>query len=105
MLFPRVNSQPLCSILYALYAVIDVTCSLGQVSIVPEPVDTWQNLEGGGNILDAFYKDPKRYAYTFQNYVFLTRCMQVTTAWVNSAVWLCVPRLANTCHCHNQIYK
>jgi deoxyadenosine/deoxycytidine kinase len=24
----------------------------------------------------AFYKDPQRYAYTFQNYVFLTRMMQ-----------------------------
>ena len=44
---------------------------------MPEPVDTWQNLNGGGNILDAFYKDPERYAYTFQNYVFLTRVMQV----------------------------
>ena len=48
-----------------------------QVSVVPEPVDTWQNIKGGGNILDAFYKQPERYAYTFQNYVFLTRCMQV----------------------------
>lgn len=47
-----------------------------QVSVVPEPVNTWQNLEGGGNILDAFYRDPQRYAYTFQNYVFLSRCMQ-----------------------------
>lgn len=43
---------------------------------MPEPVNTWQNLEGGGNILDAFYRDPQRYAYTFQNYVFLSRCMQ-----------------------------
>ena len=49
------------------------------IAIVPEPVGTWQNLEGGGgNILDAFYQQPERYAYTFQNYVFLTRCMQVS---------------------------
>ncbi|RVW41396.1 Deoxycytidine kinase [Vitis vinifera] len=28
------------------------------------------------NILDAFYAEPQRYAYTFQNYVFVTRVMQ-----------------------------
>ena len=27
-------------------------------------------------MLDAFYKEPERYAYTFQNYVFITRCLQ-----------------------------
>ena len=27
-------------------------------------------------LAQAFYSDPKRYAYTFQNYVFLTRMMQ-----------------------------
>ncbi|KAK9786082.1 hypothetical protein WJX73_009061 [Symbiochloris irregularis] len=47
------------------------------IGIVPEPVSEWQNLSGGGgNILDAFYNEPERYAYTFQNYVFLTRCLQ-----------------------------
>ena len=47
--------------------------------VVPEPVTKWQNVDGAGkfNMLDAFYKDPQRYAYTFQNYVFLTRMMQV----------------------------
>ena len=55
--------------------------------VVPEPVESWQKIpgttdeedgkEGGGyNVLDAFYKDPERYAYTFQNYVFITRCLQ-----------------------------
>lgn len=28
------------------------------------------------NILESFYKEPERYAYTFQNYVFVTRLMQ-----------------------------
>ncbi|CAI9114839.1 OLC1v1015648C1 [Oldenlandia corymbosa var. corymbosa] len=47
------------------------------VEIVPEPVDKWQNVGPDHfNILDAFYHDPKRYAYTFQNYVFVTRMMQ-----------------------------
>ncbi len=48
------------------------------VDIVPEPVDQWQSIGAEHfNILDAFYKDPKRYAYTFQNFVFVTRMLQV----------------------------
>ncbi|KAK9843834.1 hypothetical protein WJX81_008356 [Elliptochloris bilobata] len=53
------------------------------VEVVPEPVDKWQAVRGAPdalgpphNMLDAFYKEPQRYAYTFQNYVFLTRVMQ-----------------------------
>lgn len=47
------------------------------VEIVPEPIDKWQDIGPDHfNILDAFYSDPKRYAYTFQNYVFVTRVMQ-----------------------------
>ena len=50
--------------------------------VVPEPVEKWQNIHdaSGGepsNLLEAFYKNPERYAYTFQNYVFVTRLMQV----------------------------
>lgn len=29
------------------------------------------------NLLDKFYQDPQKYAYTFQNYVFMSRVMQV----------------------------
>lgn len=50
------------------------------IEVVPEPVDEWQavtGVAGAGaepvNLLDRFYKDPKRYAYTFQHYVLLTR--------------------------------
>ncbi|KAG7589831.1 P-loop containing nucleoside triphosphate hydrolase [Arabidopsis suecica] len=47
------------------------------VEIVPEPVDKWQDVGPDHfNILDAFYSEPQRYAYTFQNYVFVTRLMQ-----------------------------
>merc|ERR1712216_1048618 len=28
------------------------------------------------NLLDAFYAQPERFAYTFQNYVFVTRMLQ-----------------------------
>ncbi|XP_058087268.1 uncharacterized protein LOC131234426 [Magnolia sinica] len=47
------------------------------VEVVPEPISKWQNVGPDHfNILDAFYADPQRYAYTFQNYVFVTRVMQ-----------------------------
>ncbi|PSS17549.1 Deoxycytidine kinase [Actinidia chinensis var. chinensis] len=47
------------------------------VEIVPEPVNKWQDVGWDHfNILDAFYAEPQRYAYTFQNYVFVTRVVQ-----------------------------
>lgn len=49
----------------------------GKVEVLPEPLDQWQNVDGTGhNLLDAFYSDPKKYAYMFQNFVFLTRFVQ-----------------------------
>ncbi|KAF8376959.1 hypothetical protein HHK36_030330 [Tetracentron sinense] len=47
------------------------------VEVVPEPISKWQDVGPDHfNILDAFYAEPQRYAYTFQNYVFVTRFMQ-----------------------------
>lgn len=47
------------------------------VEVVPEPINKWQDIGPDHfNILDAFYAEPERYAYTFQNYVFVTRAMQ-----------------------------
>lgn len=43
------------------------------VDIVYEPTAKWQNVGEGGNLLDLFYKDIKRWAYTFQSYAFITR--------------------------------
>ncbi|MBD3231845.1 AAA family ATPase [Candidatus Dependentiae bacterium] len=43
------------------------------LDIIYEPTDKWQNIEGQGNLLDYFYKDTKRWAYTFQSYAFVTR--------------------------------
>jgi deoxynucleoside kinase len=39
------------------------------VSTLPEPVEKWRE---GYNLLDLFYKDPKRWAYTFQSKILLT---------------------------------
>jgi hypothetical protein len=54
--------------------------------VVHEPVDEWRAVrtDAGGppvNLLEAFYADPKRYAYTFQHYVLLTRMAKVRLVW------------------------
>lgn len=43
------------------------------ITIVYEPLDQWQNVGNGENLLDKFYQDTPRWAYTFQAYAFLTR--------------------------------
>jgi deoxyadenosine/deoxycytidine kinase len=49
------------------------------VDISPEPVEKWQSVGSAQhNILDSFYREPHRYAYTFQSYVFITRMQQVS---------------------------
>jgi len=44
--------------------------------IVYEPHEQWQDIEGTGNLLDNFYKDSTRWAYTFQSYAFITRTLK-----------------------------
>lgn len=41
--------------------------------IIPEPTDKWQRIGASGNLLDLFYKDTPRWAYTFQSYAFISR--------------------------------
>ena len=38
-----------------------------------EPTDKWQKIGTGGNLLELFYKDTPRWAYTFQSYAFISR--------------------------------
>ena len=45
------------------------------VQAVQEPLKQWQDV-GGGNLLDNFYKDPSRWAYTFQSYAFISRIFE-----------------------------
>jgi len=51
-------------------------------TVTPEPVDLWQNVkedkenpqhQSGGNLLEMFYSDIKRWSYTFQTYSLVTR--------------------------------
>lgn len=46
------------------------------VQVVYEPLDQWQQVTADQNLLDHFYKDTKRWAYTFQSYAFITRIIQ-----------------------------
>jgi deoxyadenosine/deoxycytidine kinase len=49
---------------------------------VDEPVDSWMSIqnETGENLLEVFYKDKKRWSYTFQNAAVLTRGMMIQEA-------------------------
>jgi len=47
------------------------------VEIIPEPIAQWQNVTKEGNLLDLFYKDIKRWAYTFQSNAFITRVQSI----------------------------
>ena len=42
------------------------------VEILTEPVEEWQDVNGH-DLLAAFYKDPEKYAYTFQSYAIVSR--------------------------------
>lgn len=47
------------------------------IDVINEPIDKWQNVEGQENLLDLFYKDTKRWAYTFQSYAFISRVQAI----------------------------
>lgn len=46
------------------------------IQIVYEPVSRWQDVNGSGNLLEAFYTDTKRWAYTFQTFAFVSRIIE-----------------------------
>ncbi len=43
------------------------------VGFVYEPHEQWQRVGDTGNLLEQFYENPQRWAYTFQSYAFITR--------------------------------
>jgi deoxyadenosine/deoxycytidine kinase len=45
------------------------------IQVVYEPHEQWQDV-AGENLLDNFYKDGNRWAYTFQTYAFITRILE-----------------------------
>lgn len=59
----------------------------GGCEIVPEPVDLWKNIVNtdGKNILQTFYEDIPRWAYSFQNLACITRMMKIEETIKNSS--------------------
>lgn len=44
--------------------------------VIYEPTHRWQHVIGTENLLENFYKDTPRWAYTFQSYAFITRILE-----------------------------
>lgn len=55
--------------------------------LVSEPVDMWLQIKNsdGKNILQTFYDDIPRWAYTFQNIAYVTRMMKIEKTIRNSS--------------------
>lgn len=55
-------------------------------TFIDEPVDTWASIKNdeGEGILEVFYKDRKRWSYTFQNCALLTRHQFIEAAVQNA---------------------
>lgn len=47
------------------------------VDIIHEPLSKWQTVSDQENLLDLFYRDTKRWAYTFQSYAFISRIQAI----------------------------
>ncbi len=43
------------------------------ISVIQEPQDTWSNKKNGSSLLENFYTDPKRWAYTIETMTMFTR--------------------------------
>ena len=70
------------------------------LDVIPEPVDEWTRT--GRNILEAFYNDQTRYAYTFQSIAFRTRVKSIKGCTPHSIIERSVftdrKVFAKTCH-------
>ena len=52
-----------------------------RICMLPEPVDTWMDIKDeSGTILEHYYSDQKKYAFTFQMMAYITRITQLRKA-------------------------
>lgn len=60
----------------------EIRKSIPELRVVDEPVGQWTALKNGNgkNLLELFYEDKKRWAYTFQNCAILTRLKNIKEA-------------------------
>lgn len=63
----------------------EIKRSIPELHVVDEPVGQWTSLyhSNGKNLLELFYEDKKRWAYTFQNCAILTRLKNIQDAVEN----------------------
>lgn len=63
----------------------EIRRSIPEIHVVDEPVGQWTSLRhsNGKNLLELFYEDKKRWAYTFQNCAILTRLKNIQDAVEN----------------------
>lgn len=74
-----------------------VEAKIANAQCVQEPIERWTDIgddgeeeqtasqQNGGNLLGLFYKEPKRWAYTFQTYAFLSRLKAQMNAFKDHA--------------------
>jgi deoxyadenosine/deoxycytidine kinase len=76
----------------------EIRNSMHDVHIVDEPVGQWTALKNaeGKNLLELFYEDKKRWAYTFQNCAILTRLKNIQDAVENLDTTLKGPQVIIT---------
>ena len=54
--------------------------NFNEAEVIFEPHEEWQNINGH-NLLETFYKDTERWAYSFENYAFLTRVRAIENSF------------------------
>ena len=52
---------------------LDIVRKNLDIDVILEPTDKWQKIGASGNLLELFYNDTPRWAYTFQSYAFVSR--------------------------------
>lgn len=55
------------------------------LSIALEPVENWQNSDGGQSLLANFYQDPRRWAYTFETLTLMSRVREMQQQYGHTA--------------------
>ena len=74
------------------------TCYSDTCQVIYEPLDTWTSFKDkeGINILAHFYKEPKKYDYTFQNIAFISKVEKLTE--IERSIWSDKNVFAKNCY-------
>ena len=66
----------------------NITIENYNLIFLPEPVDVWNEIKdsSGVTILEKYYADPKKYAFSFQMMAYITRLSQIKMAIKNNPI-------------------